>query len=129
MHSDPIADILTRIKNGLAVKKETVVLPFSKINLAILKILKENYYLQDVKIIEEETKIEAWLAYDKVGKSKINYLKRVSKPGRKIYVGKDEIPYVLQGYGLAILSTNKGLMTDKQARAAKVGGEVICEVY
>lgn len=128
MHTDPIADMLTRIRNAQAVKKNTVRVPFSKINSAILKLLKENGFIKDVKV-DELVRIEADLMYDDKGRAKIKHIKRISTPGRRMYVGKDEIPKVLNDYGIAILSTHKGLMTNKEARKAGIGGEVICTIY
>lgn len=128
MHTDPIADMLTRIRNAQAVKKDAVRIPFSQINGAILKLLKENGFIEDVKI-DELVRIEAKLMYDVGGRPKIKHIKRISTPGRKMYVGKGEIPKVLNDYGIAILSTHKGLMTNKEARKAGIGGEVICEIY
>ncbi|MBI4359508.1 MAG: 30S ribosomal protein S8 [Candidatus Jacksonbacteria bacterium] len=128
MHTDPIADMLTRIRNAQAVKKNTVRIPFSQINSAILKILKENGFIKDVKV-DELVRIDADLMYDDKGRAKIKHIKRISTPGRRMYVGKDEIPRVLNDYGIAILSTHKGLMTNKEARKAGIGGEIICTIY
>lgn len=120
--------MLTRIRNAQAVKKDAVRIPFSQINGAILKLLKENGFIEDVKI-DELVRIDAKLMYDAGGRPKIKHIKRISTPGRKMYVGKGEIPRVLNDYGIAILSTHKGLMTNKEARKAGIGGEVICEIY
>ncbi len=128
MHTDPISDMLTRIRNAQIVKKNTVRIPFSRINGAILIILKENGFIEDVKI-DEFVSIEATLSRDENGRAKIKHIERISKPGRRLYVGKDEIPRVLNDYGIAILSTHKGLMTNKEARKIGIGGEIICEVY
>lgn len=129
MHTDPISDMLTRIRNANAVKKNTVRIPFSRINGAILKILKENGFIEDVKI-DEFVSIEATLARGSERRvPKIKHIKRVSKPGKRVYVSKNEIPKVLNDYGIAVLSTHKGLMTNKEARKIGIGGEVICEVY
>lgn len=128
MHTDPISDMLTRIRNAQTVKKNTVRIPFSRINGAILIILKENGFIEDVKI-DEFVSIEATLSRDEDGRAKIKHIERISKPGRRLYVGKDEIPRVLNDYGIAILSTHKGLMTNKEARKIGIGGEIICEVY
>ncbi|HCA66758.1 MAG: 30S ribosomal protein S8 [Candidatus Jacksonbacteria bacterium RIFOXYA2_FULL_44_7] len=128
MHTDPISDMLTRIRNAQTVKKNTVRIPFSRINGAILIILKENGFIEDVKI-DEFVSIEATLSRDEDGRAKIKHIERISKPGRRLYVGKNEIPRVLNDYGIAILSTHKGLMTNKEARKIGIGGEIICEVY
>jgi len=130
MHSDPIADILIRIKNAQAVKKRTAKLKFSTTNLNILKLLKENGFLKEIQISgDKKKKITVKLAYEKSGKSKIKHLKRISKPGRRTYVDKNNLPIVLNGYGLAIISTSHGIMTNKEAREKGLGGEVICELY
>ncbi|MEK9165445.1 MAG: 30S ribosomal protein S8 [Patescibacteria group bacterium] len=129
MHSDPIADTLTKIRNAQAVQKETVEIKFSKMNLAILNILQENGYIEKIEIAEENVKITVYLKYNKKNQPKIQHLKRISKPGRRIYATRDKLPFVLNGYGLAIISTVHGLMTNKQARENNLGGEVICEVF
>jgi len=128
MHSDPIADMLTRIRNAQAVKAETVEILFSKVNLAILKLLKESKYIKDIRV-DNGVKIEVFLTYNKNGQPKITHLKRISKPGRRIYVSKNKLPRVLNNYGVAIVSTSLGLMTNKQARQKGIGGEIICEIY
>ena len=128
MHTDPISDMLTRIRNAQTVKKNTVRIPFSRINGAILIILKENGFIEDVKI-DEFVSIEATLSRDEDGRAKIKHIERISKPGRRLYVGKNEIPRVLNDYGIAILSTHKGLMTNKEARKQKLGGEILFEVW
>jgi len=128
--TDPIADMLTRVRNSLAVKKPEVILPFSKIKYAIAKILKEAGYLQAVDKVEDRfPKLKLVLAYKDGQVPAITHIKRISKPGLRVYVGRDEIPYVLNDLGIAILSTSRGLMTNKQARRGKVGGELICEVW
>jgi small subunit ribosomal protein S8 len=128
--TDPIADMLTRIRNAQAVKKPEVVLPFSKIKFNIAKILEKEGYLGEVKKEKANYgQIRIALKYDEEGQPVIRSLKRISKPGRRIYATKDKLPRVLSGMGIAIISTSQGLMTDKEARKRKVGGEVICEVY
>ena len=129
--TDPIADMLTRIRNALAVKKETVEIPNSNMKKAIADILLAEGYVKDVKLVEDEFngKLVVTLKYTAEGKSVIGGLKRVSKPGLRTYSGAQTMPKVLGGYGIAIVSTNKGIMTDKQAKAANVGGEVLCYVY
>lgn len=129
MHTDPIADILTRIRNAQAVKKATVVVPFSKIHERILNLLKDEGFIKTLTASSDKATISVELAYTKGGKPKITHLKRISKPGRRLYVNKNNIPSVLNDYGIAILSTNKGLLTNKHAREMHVGGEVLCEVY
>jgi small subunit ribosomal protein S8 len=134
MMTDPIADMLTRIRNALMVGHTSVVLPSSKIKLALVRILKEQGYIQNYDVIPDrpQPKIRIWLKY--VGERKerraaIRSLKRVSKPGCRVYVGCKEIPWVSSGLGIAILSTRKGILTDRQARKMNVGGEVLCHVW
>jgi small subunit ribosomal protein S8 len=136
--TDPIADMLTRIRNASAVKKHEVVLPMNKIKVEILKILKQEGMIHDYQIVKgvngknktggfDELKVT--LKYKKSGRSVIANIKRVSKPGLRIYVGKNNLPKVLNNLGFAIISTSCGLMTNKEARKKGLGGEVICEVY
>ncbi len=128
--TDPIADMLTRIRNALMVRKETVEIPASNMKKAIASILLNEGYVSGVEIKEGEHEdiIVVTLKYVN-GKSVIGGLERVSKPGLRSYSGAKTMPKVLGGYGIAIVSTNKGIMTDKQAKAANVGGEVLCYVY
>ncbi|MEK7098178.1 MAG: 30S ribosomal protein S8 [Patescibacteria group bacterium] len=132
---DPIADMLTRIRNASAVRKEEVVLPMSKIKFNIAKILETNGWVgkvEEVKAGKEGSafnQIRIVLKYDKDGNSVIKSIKRVSKPGLKIYKGKNELPKVLNNFGIAVISTSQGLMTNKEAAKKGVGGEIICEVY
>jgi small subunit ribosomal protein S8 len=129
MLSDPIADALTRIRNAQMVKKTTVLVTFSKTNEAILTILKEQGYIKKFALSSDKLSIEVSLQYDKKGVPKIKHLKRISKPGKKIYTKSVKIPSVLNDYGIALISTNKGIITNKQAREMKLGGEILCEVY
>ncbi len=128
--TDPIADMLTRIRNALTVRKETVEIPASKMKKAIAQILLEEGYVSGVEFVEDEHegKIVVTLKYAG-GKSVIGGLERVSKPGLRTYSGAKNMPKVLGGYGIAIVSTSKGVMTDKKAKAQGVGGEVLCYVY
>ncbi len=127
--TDPIADMLVRIKNALAVGKQTVSMPSSKMKLAIADVLKSEGYIVDSRVSEVDGKpvLEIVLKYYE-GKPVIERLQRVSRSGLRQYRGKDALPKVLDGLGIAIISTSKGIMTDRQARAAGVGGEVICLV-
>ena len=129
--SDPIADMLTRIRNGLAAKHKEVVVPASKEKLTILNILKDEGYIVDAVLKEEGSHkdIVVTLKYDNNGESVISGLKRISKPGLRVYAEKDKLPKVINGLGIAIISTNKGILTDKQARAKNVGGEVLAFVW
>ena len=128
--TDPIADMLTRIRNAITAKKETVEIPASNMKKAIADILLSEGYVKDVKIVEDgyNGKIAITLKYsDK--KSVITGLKRISEPGLRTYSGVEDMPKVLNGLGTVILSTNKGILTGKQAKAAGVGGEVLCYVW
>lgn len=138
MMSDPIADMLTRIRNAVLVSKPKVSFYFSKMKLAILKILKEEGYIVDFAILEMPSKnkeksdfvkkeLEVELKYHQ-GQSVIEEIKRVSKPGLRIYKSVDDLPVIMSGLGVAIISTSKGIMTDRTARSLKLGGEVICYV-
>ena len=130
--SDPIADMLTRIRNANTSKHDTVDVPASKMKEAIANILLEEGYIKAVDIVEEGKfkTIHITLKYGKDKNEKIiSGIKRISKPGLRVYAGKDELPKVLGGLGIAIISTNKGVLTDKQAREAQVGGEVLAFVW
>lgn len=131
MMTDPIADMLTRIRNALMRRKQYVLVPSSKMNRAIAQILVDEGYIERFDVLDQKPRpiLRLWLKYDKNKKPVITGLKRVSKPGRRIYAGKDEIPWVLSGIGIAILSTSRGVMTDRQARRLGIGGEVICFVW
>ncbi len=130
--TDPIADMLTRIRNANTAKHDTVDVPASKMKEAIANILLEEGYIKAVDIVEEGNfkTIRITLKYGKDKNEKIiTGIKRISKPGLRVYAGKDELPKVLGGLGVAIISTNKGVLTDKQAREAQVGGEVLAFVW
>lgn len=127
--TDPIADMLVRIKNALAVGKTTVTMPSSKVKLAIANVLKDEGYILDARVINPGAKPELEIALKYYqGKPVIERLQRVSRSSLRTYRGKNDLPKVLGGLGIAIISTSKGIMTDHQARAAGVGGEVICLV-
>ena len=132
MHiTDPVADMLTRIRNANSAKHETVDVPASNMKKSIAQILLDEGYIKDFKVVEYGTQgmIHITLKYN-AGKEKvITGLRRVSKPGLRVYVGADELPQVLRGLGIAIVSTSKGVMTDKAARAAHVGGEVLAFIW
>ncbi len=127
--SDPIADMLTRIRNAQATDKVTVAIPASKVKLAIAKVLKDEGYIEDFaqRSVEGKNVLEIGLKYY-AGKPVIEKLERVSRPGLRIYKGRDDIPRVLNGLGVAIVSTSRGVMTDRRARQSGVGGEVLCIV-
>ena len=129
--TDPIADMLTRIRNALAVNKETVEIPSSNMKKAIADIMLKEGYVEDVKLVEDGYSGKLVLTLKYVGKKKsvINALQRVSRPGLRVYANVENMPKVMDGLGIAIISTNKGVMTDKQAKAANVGGEVLCYIW
>lgn len=134
MMTDPIADMLTRIRNALMAGHTSLVLPSSKLKLSILSLMKEQGFVQDYDVIPDhpQPQVRVWLRYvgeRKERRSVISGLKRVSKPGCRIYVGHEEVPWVMSGLGIAILSTPKGVLTDRQARKMGVGGEVMCYVW
>jgi small subunit ribosomal protein S8 len=128
---DPIADMLTRIRNGLIVRKGFVLVPSSKIKVSIAQILLEEGFIQGYEVTNErpQANIRIWLKYDQDRRPLLTGLKRVSKPGRRVYKGKQNLPWVLSGLGVAIVSTPKGVMTDREARRQGVGGEVLCYVW
>lgn len=132
--TDPIADFLTRIRNAVMVGQSYVVVPSSKVKLAIVKIMKEEGFIENYELTKDRPQpmIRIWLKYAGERKNRrcaITGLKRVSKPGRRVYAGKKAIPWVLSGMGIAIVSTSKGIMTDRQARRRGVGGEVLCYIW
>jgi len=134
---DPIADMFTRIRNASAVKKSAIVLPLSKLKYEIAKILETEGWIKKAEIVagglngrhNNFDELQIHLKYHKNGKPQISLIKRVSRPGLKIYVSKDEIPTVLNNFGIAIISTSRGLMTNKQAKKEHIGGEVIGEIF
>ncbi len=129
--TDPIADMLSRIRNAIAAKHSRVDVPTSKLKLEVARILKEEGFINNFVAKGEGVKkqIRIFLRYDTRGTSTITSLARVSRPGRRVYMGSQEIPKVLGGYGVNIVSTPRGLMTGKRARRENVGGEVLAEVY
>ena len=129
--TDPIADMLTRIRNGHMVRKRFVLVPSSKIKVAIAQILLEEGYIQGYEVTNErpQPNIRVWLKYDGKRQPVVTGLKRVSRPGRRVYKGKTELPWVLSGLGITIVSTPKGVMTGREARRLSTGGEVLCYVW
>jgi small subunit ribosomal protein S8 len=128
--TDPIADMLTRIRNAQAVKKPEVILPFSKMKYAVAKILeKEGWVQKSEKVKNDFDKIKIELKYNEEKEPAIRSLKRISKPGRRVYAKSNELPHVLGNLGVAVISTSRGVMTNKEARKKKLGGEVLCEIY
>lgn len=131
MMTDPIADMLVRIKNAIMAKHREVRVPYSKIKEGIVEILKREGFIEDYQVEGEIPGKEILIKFKFFtdGRNVITEVKRVSKPGRKVYVKKDEIPWVMNGLGIAIISTSKGLMSDREARRNGIGGEVICYVW
>ena len=128
--TDPIADMLTRVRNAIQRKHATVLVPASKLKLEILRVLKEEGYISDFEKIEDEKQGMISITLKYVEKTPvIKGLKRISKPGLKVYAKRNELPRVLNGLGIAIVSTSEGLMTDKEARAKKLGGEVLAYIW
>lgn len=136
--TDPIADMLTRIRNASAIKQYEVVLPMSKIKYEVAQILKREGWINDAQVIKATgvknstakfDQLKLVLKYKKSGRPAIASIKRISKPGLRVYAGKDELPQVLNNLGIAIISTSRGLMTNKEAKQQSLGGEVICEIY
>ncbi|HKL76618.1 MAG TPA: 30S ribosomal protein S8 [Halanaerobiales bacterium] len=131
MHTDTIADMLTRIRNANNTYKKTVNIPTSKLKYNIAKVLKREGFINDVKLIEKypQNDVRVYLKYGDDDEKVISGIKRISKPGLRVYVDKDEIPKVLGGLGIAVLSTSSGVITGKEAREKGVGGEVLCYVW
>ena len=129
--SDPLADLLTRVRNACMVKFDTVDIPLSKVKVNVAKILKEEGYINDYHIQEGGVQgvLRIDLKYSQDNDKVITGIRRVSKPGRRIYVNADNIPKVMSGLGVGIISTSRGVMTDRQARKMRVGGELLCEVW
>lgn len=129
--TDPIADMLTRIRNANVVKHETVDVPASNVKKEIARILLEEGFVRGYDVIEDGKQgiIRIQLKYSQEGDRVIQGLKRISKPGMRVYAAHDEIPKVLNGLGISVISTSKGILTDKQARKENVGGEVVCYVW
>jgi small subunit ribosomal protein S8 len=128
--NDPIADMLTRIRNGIHARHQRVDMPSSKLKVEVARILRDEGYISNFKVAEEGKKkvLKVFLRYGADGTSVISTLERVSKPGRRVYVGAREVPKVLGGMGINILTTPRGVMTGKSARKAGVGGELLCSI-
>jgi small subunit ribosomal protein S8 len=127
--SDPIADMLTRIRNGQTAEKQTVAMPSSTLKVSIAKVLKDEGYIEDFAVRDESGKptLDVRLKYY-AGRPVIEKIERISRPGLRIYKGRDDLPKVMNGLGVAIVSTSKGVMTDRTARSTGIGGEVLCVV-
>jgi small subunit ribosomal protein S8 len=131
MTSDPIADLLTRIRNASRAEHEKVDIPASKLKVKITDLLKDEGFVKNYRLIEDEKQgvLRVYLKYGAGNEKMISGLVRVSRPGRRVYVGKDKIPTILGGMGVAILSTSRGVMTDRESRRQQVGGEVLAYVW
>jgi small subunit ribosomal protein S8 len=129
--TDPIADMLTRIRNGNSAKFSKVDIPASKIKIQIARILKDEGYIKNFKVIKDNRQgiLRLYLKFDEKNQQVLSSIKRISRPSRRFYAQKDTIPRVLNGMGLAILTTSKGVMTEREARKLGVGGEIICTVW
>ena len=129
--TDPIADLLTRIRNAHVAKHDRLDVPLSKLKVEICRILQEQGYIRSFEKIEGKPHdhIRILLSYSKQGKPAIRHVARVSKPGRRVYRGADDIRPVLNGLGVGIISTSRGLLTDREAREQRVGGEILCEIW
>ena len=129
--SDPIADMLTRIRNAMRIKSRQVNVKCSKVCMAIASVLKSEGYIEDFERIDDTRQgiLRITLKYDQTGTGAIEEISRVSKPGRRVYSPVDDLPVVMNGMGIAVVSTSKGMMSDKSCRQAKIGGEIICTVH
>ncbi|MFH1045922.1 MAG: 30S ribosomal protein S8 [Candidatus Omnitrophota bacterium] len=131
MNVDPLADMFTVIRNASRAKKEKAEIPSSKLKLGILELLKKEGYIKNYKFISDNKQgvVRVYLKYKKDNAPVITQIKRISTPGRRVYVPKDKVPKVLRGWGMAIVSTSQGVLSDEQTRAQGLGGEVLCHVW
>lgn len=129
--TDPLSDMLTRIRNANIAKHSKVDIPASKIKISVAKILKDEGYIKNFKLIKDRKHglIRIYLKYDEYNEGVITGLKRMSKPGRRLYVKHKDIPLILNGMGIAVLSTSKGVLADREARKANIGGELLCSIW
>jgi len=129
--TDPISDMLTCLRNAIMAKKKEVTVPSSRIKVEIAKILKDEGFIKNFKVIDDNKQglLQIWLKYTEDNKSVISGLERVSRPGCRIYCTKETLPIVMSGLGIAIISTSKGILTDKKCRELGIGGEIICKVW
>ncbi|MDA3959559.1 MAG: 30S ribosomal protein S8 [Planctomycetota bacterium] len=128
--SDPIADMLTVIRNGVMAAKDTVSFPHSRLKVSICEVLKDEGYLSRVEILETQPAktITVGLKYDDDGMSVIHQIKRISRPGKRVYRNRKDLKPVIRGFGITVVSTSRGVLSDRAARAANIGGEVLCEI-
>jgi small subunit ribosomal protein S8 len=131
MTNDPIADMLARLQNAAAVKHQQVIMPASKLRVAVARILKDEGYIEKLEVSKDKPQplLRLWLRYDEHKKPILSGVKRISKPGRRVYAGKAEVPWVRQGLGIAIVSTTQGVMTGSRAKRMGLGGEILCYVW
>jgi len=129
--TDPIADLLTRIRNGAHARKEQVDMPWSRVKTRIAEVLVAEGYLKEATVVESDNRkiLRVWLRYDNDNRPVITGIQRVSRPSLRVYVGADEIPQVRRGLGINVVSTPSGIVTDREARKRKMGGELICSVW
>ncbi len=131
MTNDPIADMLARLQNAAAIKHQQVVMPASKLRVAVARILKDEGYIDKLEVSKDkpQANLRLWLRYDENKKPILSGVKRISKPGRRVYAGKAEVPWVRHGLGIAIVSTTQGVMTGARAKRMGLGGEILCYVW
>jgi len=131
MTNDPIADMLARLQNAAAVKHQQVIMPASKLRVAVARILKDEGYIEKLEVSKDkpQANLRLWLRYDENRQPILSGVKRISKPGRRVYAGKAEVPWVRQGLGIAIVSTTQGVMTGSRAKRMGLGGEILCYVW
>jgi len=131
MRTDPVADLLTHIRNAIHARKDRVDTPWSRLKQAIAKVLQEEGFIGEFSSIDEakQATLRLWLKYDTKGQPIVRGLKRVSKPSRRVYVNAEKIPLVQNGLGVNVLSTSRGILVDRQARKLRIGGEILCSVW
>jgi small subunit ribosomal protein S8 len=131
MTNDPIADMLARLQNAAAIKHQQVIMPASKLRVAVARILKDEGYIEKLEVSKDKPQamLRLWLRYDERRQPILSGVKRISKPGRRVYAGKAEVPWVRHGLGIAIVSTTQGVMTGARAKRMGLGGEILCYVW
>lgn len=129
--TDPVADLMTRIRNALLAKHDRLDIPASKLKAEVCRLLKQEGFIENYRVVEAEPQsaIRVYLRYSPEGLPAIEHMAKVSKPGRRVYRGADEVPVVRNGLGVGIISTSQGVLTDREARQRRVGGEVLCEIW
>jgi len=131
MWSDPIADMLTRLRNAVHAGKQAVDIPSSKVKVGIARVLRDEGYIEDYDVIDDtrQGKLRVTLKYGPRGEDLIHVIRRASRPGRRVYMGRDDLPSVLDGLGIAVVSTSQGVFSDRECRRRKIGGELLCTLY